>query len=65
MKVPAQLAQFIQQAPGGVKGQRNAFHVQHRLGKAGVNQHVAPVMHIGELMGWRGPTLRLIQITQF
>jgi hypothetical protein len=35
-------------APRSRIGQRDAFHVHHRLGKPACDQHVAPVVHVGE-----------------
>ena len=40
-------------ACGVVVRQRHVFHVHHRIGEAGVDQHVADVVHVDEAIGMR------------
>ena len=53
------VAQFGQRRAGVGPGQHDALHVHHRLGEAGMHQHVAPVVHVGELVARRRPAAAL------
>ena len=65
VKIAAQLTQLLQQPRRRVVSQGDALHVHHRLSKTGLHQHVAPVVHVGELMAGRRPAQRLVHTAQF
>ena len=64
MQVTTQTAQLLQQTLGRLESEADALHVHHRLGEAGCHQHVAPVVHVGEFMGWRRPAQLAVQLAQ-
>ena len=61
MQIAAQTTQLLQRPRGGGKGQHNALHVHHRLGKARLHQHVAPVVHIGKSVAARPQAQVVVQ----
>ena len=64
MQVAPERAQLGQQALRRLESERDALHVHHRLGKPGRHQHVAPVVHVGELVPGRAPACLQIQRPQ-
>ena len=65
MQVAPQLTQVLQQSCRRLVGQCDAFHIHHRLREPGVHQHVAPVVHVRELVARGRPAERPVQAAQF
>ena len=55
VQIAPQLCQLLQQPLWRGKGQPDALHVHHRLGKARLDQHVTPIVHVGEGVTRQGP----------
>ncbi|MNS70146.1 hypothetical protein D3C72_1034860 [compost metagenome] len=60
MQVAPQLAQFCAQLLRAGIRQCDALHVHHWLGKTSLHKHVAPIVHIGELVACSRPALLCI-----
>ena len=55
MQIAAELTQFLDETLGRGKSERDALHVHDRLGKPCMQQHVTPIVHVGEGMTRRRP----------
>jgi len=64
MRVAAELRELGEERIGTLPTQRDRLLVEHRLGEAGVDEHVAEVVHVDEAGRRRRPAARRVELAQ-